>query len=120
MLVLDNLRLLKIAGVDAAIRAAGAQLRYLPPDSPDYNPIEQVFAKLQALLRKAAARTVDDRWCAISALTGQFAPHDGVQYIRHAGASRSTKNCSIGSNDDEGNYRFGCLFKFVPRMRCSV
>jgi transposase len=57
--VLDNLGAHKVTGVGAAIEAVGAQLRYLPPYSPDYNLIEQVFAKLKALLRKTAARTVD-------------------------------------------------------------
>jgi transposase len=55
MVVLDNLGSHKVAGVEEAIRTAGAQLLYLPPYSPDYNPIEQVFAKLKTLLRKAAA-----------------------------------------------------------------
>ena len=56
---MDNLASHKVAGVRAAIEAAGAELRYLPPYSPDFNPIEQFFAKLKALLRKAAARTVE-------------------------------------------------------------
>ena len=56
---MDNLASHKVAGVREAIEAAGAELRYLPPYSPDFNPIEQFFAKLKALLRKAAARTVE-------------------------------------------------------------
>jgi transposase len=59
IVVMDNLASHKVAGVRAAIEAAGAELRYLPPYSPDLNPIEQVFAKIKALLRKAAARTRD-------------------------------------------------------------
>jgi transposase len=89
MVVLDNLGSHKVAGVDAAIRAVGAQLLYLPPYSPDYNPIEQVFAKLKTLLRKAAARTVDELWSTIRNLLGQFAPDECGQYIRNAGYSRS-------------------------------
>jgi len=89
VVVLDNLRSHKVAGIEEAIRAAGAQLLYLPPYSPDYNPIEQVFSKLKTLLRKAAARTVDDLWSAIGALIGQFAPNECLQYIRHSGYSRS-------------------------------
>jgi transposase len=54
-----------VVGVREAIKAAGARLLYLPPYSPDFNPIEQAFAKLKALLRKAAARTVPDLWTAI-------------------------------------------------------
>ena len=89
MVVLDNLGSHKVAGIEEAIRAAGAQLLYLPPYSPDYNPIEQVFSKLKTLLRKAAARTVDGLWSTIGHLLGQFAPAECVQYIRHAGYSRS-------------------------------
>jgi transposase len=59
IVVLDNLGSHKVNGIAEAVQAAGAQLRYLPPYSPDYNPIEQVFAKLKTLLRKAARRTVD-------------------------------------------------------------
>ena len=61
IVVMDNLASHKVAGVREAIEAAGAELRYLPPYSPDFNPIEQFFAKLKALLRKAAARTVEAR-----------------------------------------------------------
>lgn len=59
IVVMDNLGSHKVTGIAEAVQAAGAQLRYLPPYSPDYNPIEQVFAKLKTLLRKAARRTVD-------------------------------------------------------------
>jgi transposase len=59
IVILDNLGAHKVAGVRQAIEAAGATLLYLPPYSPDLNPIEQLFAKLKALLRKAASRTVD-------------------------------------------------------------
>ena len=62
---MDNLPAHKPAGVRIAIEAAGASLRYLPPYSPDFNPIEQAFAKLKALLRKTAARTIPDLWQAI-------------------------------------------------------
>jgi transposase len=89
MVVLDNLGSHKVAGIEEAIHAAGAQLLYLPPYSPDYNPIEQVFSKLKTLLRKAAARTVDDLWSTIGNLLGQFASAECVQYIRHAGYSKS-------------------------------
>jgi transposase len=89
IVVMDNLGSHKSAGVAAAIEAAGAQLRYLPPYSPDYNPIEQVFAKLKILLRKTAARTVDTLWSAIGALLDQFPPAECRRYIRHAGYGRS-------------------------------
>jgi transposase len=65
VVVLDNLAAHKVDGVRQAIAAAGASLLYLPPYSPDLNPIEQLFAKLKALLRKAAARTKDALWSTI-------------------------------------------------------
>lgn len=94
MVVLDNLRSHKVAGIEEAICAAGAHLLYLPPYSPDYNQIEQVFSKLKTLLRKTAARTVDALWSAIGELIGQFAPNECAQYIRHAGYSRSEQKGS--------------------------
>ena len=69
----------------AAIRAAGARLIFLPPYSPDLNPIEQVFAKLKTLLRKAAKRTVEATWTCIGSLIGQFQPDECAAYLRHAG-----------------------------------
>ena len=66
IVVMDNLASHKVAGVREAIEVAGAELRYLPPYSPDFNPIEQFFAKLKALLRKAAARTIEALLAAIA------------------------------------------------------
>jgi transposase len=66
LVIMDNLPAHKVAGVREAIEAAGARLRYLPPYSPDFTPIEMAFSKLKALLRKAAARTVDELWTAIT------------------------------------------------------
>ena len=60
--ILDNLSSHKVSGVEEAIRAAGATLLYLPPYSPDFNPIEKLFSKLKALLRKAAKRSMDALW----------------------------------------------------------
>ena len=74
IVVMDNLGSHKVAGVREAIQARGAELRYLPPYSPDYNPIEQVFAKLKALLRKAATRTVDTLWSASAPCWSDFRP----------------------------------------------
>ncbi len=65
---LDNLAAHKVAGVREAVRATGANLLYLPPYSPDLNPIEQAFAKLKALLRKAAPRTREALWTNIGRL----------------------------------------------------
>jgi transposase len=78
----------KSLALNEAIHATGAQLLYLPPYSPDYNPIEQVFSRLKTLLRKAA-RTADDLWSTIGNLLGQFASDECEQYIRHAGYSKS-------------------------------
>jgi transposase len=72
--ILDNLQAHKVAGVREAIEAVGARILYLPPYSPEFNPIEQIFAKLKHLLRTAAARTIPDLWAAIrEAFTG-FTP----------------------------------------------
>ena len=78
VVVLDNLAAHKVAGVAEAIAAAGASILYLPPYSPDLNPIEQLFAKLKALLRKAAARTKEALWSTI----GQADRHRPRQRVR--------------------------------------
>jgi transposase len=98
--VLDNLKAHKVDGVRQAIAAAGAQVRYLPPYSPDFAPgsqhrpprsvrsgapIEQAFAKLKALLRTAARRTVDALWRAIGHALDAFSPAACTNYFAHAG-----------------------------------
>jgi transposase len=85
IVMMDNLSSHKVAGVRAAIEAAGAVLRYLPPYSPDFNPIEQVFAKLKTLLRKAAARTIEALWNAIGHLLAAFSPAECANYFTDAG-----------------------------------
>ncbi len=85
MLVLDDLGSHKVAGVREAVEAAGATLLYLPPYSPDLNPIEQVFAKLKALLRKAAARTRDALWAAIGDLLAAYSPDECRNYLANCG-----------------------------------
>jgi transposase len=85
IVVMDNLSSHKVAGVREAIEAAGATLRYLPPYSPDLNPIELVFAKLKALLRKAAERSVDALWHRIGTLLDAFTPGECANYLRHDG-----------------------------------
>jgi transposase len=74
LVVMDNLPAHKISGVREAIEKAGGCLLLLPPYSPDFNPIEMAFAKLKALLRKAATRTVDDLWTVIAACLDQVSP----------------------------------------------
>jgi transposase len=89
IVVMDNLGSHKVPGVQAAIESSGACVAYLPPYSPDLNPIEQVFAKLKTLLRKTAARTVETLWRAIGSLLQSFEPDECAHYIRHAGYSQS-------------------------------
>ena len=89
IVVMDNLPAHKVAGVRQAIEARGAELRYLPPYSPDLNPIEQAFAKLKALLRKAAERTVDGLWTTIGKLLDLFPPAECANYIANSGYPRS-------------------------------
>lgn len=89
LVVMDNLGSHKVAGIADAIEAAGARLHYLPPYSPDYNPIEQVFAKFKTLLRKTAARTMDSLWSACGALLDQFSAAECKRYICHAGYGQS-------------------------------
>lgn len=85
IVVMDNLAPHKKGAVAHAIQAAGAELRYLPPYSPDLNPIENAFAKLKAALRKAAARTVDDLETAICKALPTFLPDECANYFRAAG-----------------------------------
>ena len=82
---MDNLSAHKVAGDREAIKARRSGLVYLPPYSPDLKPIEQLFAKLKALLRKAAARIVDILWAAIGALLESFEPDECANYFRPAG-----------------------------------
>ncbi len=85
VVVMDNLPAHKVTGVREAIQAAGASVLYLPPYSPDLNPIEQFFAKLKALLRKAAARTRDELWDTIGTLLDAFTPSEFRNYIVNSG-----------------------------------
>jgi len=85
IVVMDNLPAHKVAGVRELIEAAGANLVYLPPYSPDLNPIEQAFAKLKALLRKAAERSIPALWDRIGSLLDAFSSQECANYFRHAG-----------------------------------
>lgn len=85
IVVLDNLSAHKVPGVREAIEAVGGRLFYLPPYSPDFNPIEQLFAKLKALLRKAAERSVEGLWSRIAGLLDAFPPNECANYFRNAG-----------------------------------
>jgi transposase len=85
IVIIDNLGSHKGKAVRQAIRKAGAKLFFLPPYSPDLNPIEQLFAKLKALLRKAAERTLDATWRRIGTLLPCFTPQECANYLRNAG-----------------------------------
>ena len=85
IVVMDNLGSHKGAGVREAIEAAGASLLYLPPYSPDFNPIENAFAKLKAMLRKAAERTIDGLWSTIGRIIDTFNPTECTNYFAAAG-----------------------------------
>jgi transposase len=85
IVVMDNLGSHKRQSVRTAIRAAGAKLFFLPPYSPDLNPIEQVFAKLKHLLRKAQERTVEATWKRIGALLPEFKSSECANYLRNSG-----------------------------------
>ena len=85
VVIMDNLPAHKVAGVREAIEAAGAELRYLPPYSPDFNPIEKAFAKLKAILRKAAKRTIEGLWNTIADALGTFSPRECRNYFNACG-----------------------------------
>jgi transposase len=85
IVIMDNLPAHRVDGVREAIEAAGAALLYLPPYSPDFNPVEMAIAKLKALLRAAAARTIPDLWKAVAAALDCFTPKECHNYFAAAG-----------------------------------
>lgn len=89
IVIMDNLGSHKVEGVREAIEAQGARLLYLPPYSPDLNPIELAFSKLKRLLRSAAARTVATLWDTIGSLLDRFSPSECAAYFQHCGYAQS-------------------------------
>jgi transposase len=85
VVILDNLAAHKSPRVEAAIKGRGAWLLFLPPYSPDLNPIEMAFAKLKALLRKKAVRTIDALWQAIGDICALFSPAECTNYFQATG-----------------------------------
>jgi transposase len=85
IVIMDNLGSHKGEAIRKMIEAAGATLLFLPPYSPDFNPIEKAFAKLKALLRKAAERTVDGLWDAIGRFVDTFSQQECANYFASAG-----------------------------------
>ena len=92
IVIMDNLAAHKVAGIAKAIADRGAELRFLPPCSPDLNPIEQAFAKLKALLRKAAERSIAALWDRIGALLSALTPPECANYFRHSGYASADRN----------------------------
>ncbi len=89
IVVMDNLSSHKVKGIREAIEATGASLRYLPPYSPDLNPIEQFFAKLKSLLRKAGARTLEILENAIADALTRFSPTECANFLANSGYRHS-------------------------------
>lgn len=89
VVILDNLPAHKVRAARDAVRAKGAKLVFLPPYSPDFNPIENAFSKLKAFLRKAAARTVDELWTVIGSAIDAFTPQECRNYFAAAGYDAS-------------------------------
>lgn len=85
VVVMDNLPAHRVGGICKAIEAAGATLLYLPPYSPDFNPIEMTFAKLKAILKGTAPRTIPDLWQAITDAIDRFTPDECRAYFTAAG-----------------------------------
>jgi transposase len=85
IVIMDNVSIHKVAGVREAIEARGASLRYLPPYSPDLNPIEQFFSTLKSVLRKVAARSITALWQAVRSALKAFSPRECAAYLAHAG-----------------------------------
>lgn len=85
IVVMDNLSSHKGKQIRELIEAKGAKLLYLPPYSPNFNPIENAFAKLKALLRKLAARSVDRLWSALGRFVDRFSPQECANYFAAAG-----------------------------------
>ena len=87
--IMDDLSSHKVAGVRSAIEAAGADLLYLPPYSPDLNPIEMAFSKLESLPRAKALRAMDEPWNVLGPLCNTFSQSECANYLRHAGCFQS-------------------------------
>jgi transposase len=114
IVIIDNLGSHKGKAVRRAIRAAGAKLFFLPPYSPDLNPIEQVFAKLKILLRKAAERTVEGTWKRIGALLASFTPTECVNYFANAGYASISNNHAPGSLESPSDFTNGRFWLTPP------
>ena len=98
VVIMDNLSSHKVGGVREAIESTGAELRFLPPYSPDLNPIELAFAKLKKLLRDGAERTVDKLWDLCGRVLEEFSQTECLNYIQHCGyATLNRSRCAPAS-----------------------
>ena len=89
IVVMDNLSSHKVSGVKEAIESVGAKVLYLPPYSPEFNPIEMVFAKLKTLVRKAKLRKMEALWQKLGELGDVFSPQECQNYFKHAGYQKN-------------------------------
>ena len=89
LVVMDNLSAHKVAGVREAIESAGATVVYLPPYSPDLNPIELVFSKLKWLVRSESPRTIERLWSFLGQILDRFSPDECLRYFQHCGYATS-------------------------------
>ena len=115
LVVMDNLASHKVAGVRQAIERAGAERRFLPPYSPDFDPIEPVFAKVKNKLRKMGRRTVDRLWNAVGVALDDISPAECLNYFRNAGYGRASMESALGARSD----RPGCELRtpqFDPKL----
>jgi transposase len=85
IVILDNLSAHKVDGVAEAIKAAKAKIRYLPPYSPDLNPIELLFSKIKSMLRSEGNRTVETLWTSLGKIMNKIAPTECMNFIKHCG-----------------------------------
>ena len=92
IVVMDNLSSHNVSGVVEAVASVGAMVLYLPPYSPDFNPIENVFSKLKTLVRKAKLRKVDDLWRKLGELCDVFSSEECLNYFRNAGYTKITQS----------------------------
>lgn len=95
LVVMDNLASHKVPGVREAINAVGAEVVYLPPYSPDLNPIELVFSKLKRLLRTAGHRTIKDLWHFLGQALDHFPPDECQRYLQHCGYNATHQGNSV-------------------------
>lgn len=122
IVIMDNLGSHKVVSVREAIEAAGASVRLLPAYSPDLNPIGQVFAKLKALLRGRAARTVDALWHAAGRHIQRFTPAECANYFRNAAISSQGEDALVARPSMQGHGRrnHGRWFLIDARLVCDL